>query len=198
MRGRVCVPMILLCLLLSGCGAKTADQATAFRRPYQKMTGCEMKAKVTCGVGSRDAARFTLRCTYVPGKKSTVEILEPKAVSGVRAEVDGKTLTLLYDGKCLNAGTLSRERISPAQCLPLLMDTLRNGWLLEQNPEKRGTVPCVRLSLDETGKQGGKIVSTVWLRQKDGLPVCGEVAVDGKIILRAEFTEFQFGDILST
>ena len=78
------------------------------------------------------------------------------------------------------------------------MDTLRSGWLLEQNPEKRGTVPCVRLSLDETGKQGGKIVSTVWLRQKDGLPVCGEVAVDGKIILRAEFTEFQFGDILST
>ena len=198
MRGRVCVPMMLLCLLLSGCGAKTADQARALRRPYQKMTGCEMKAVVTCGVGSEDALSFTLRCTYFPKKKSTVEVLAPKEISGVRAEVDGKTLALVYDGKCLNAGTLSREKISPAACLPLLMDTLRDGWLLEQNPEKYGKVPCMRLSLDETGKKGGKIVSTVWLQQKDGLPVCGEIAVDGKIILRAEFTEFQFGDILST
>lgn len=198
MRGRICVPMILLCLFLSGCGAKTADSAKAYRRPYQKMTGCEMKARVTCGVGSRDAAEFTLRCTYVPGKKSTVEILSPKEVAGVRAQVDGKNLSLLYEGKCLNAGTLSREKLSPVQCLPLLMDTLRDGWLLEQNREKYGQVPCVRLALDETGKRGDKIVSTLWLRQKDALPICGEIAVDGKIILRAEFTEFQFGDILST
>lgn len=198
MRGRACVPMILLCLLLSGCGAKTADQAKSLRHPYQKMTGCEMKAVVTCGVGSEDVQGFTLRCTYVPQKKSTVEVLAPKEISGVRAEVDGKTLALIYDGKCLNAGDLSREKLSPAVCLPILMDALRDGWLLEQNPEKCGEIPCMRLALDETGKKGGKIISTIWLKHKGGIPVCGEIAVDGKIILRAEFTEFQFGDILST
>lgn len=190
--------MIMLCLLLSGCGSgKTANQAKSLRQPYQKMAGCTMKAKVTCGVGSDDALTFTLRCQYVPNGKCTVEVLAPQTAKGVKALVDGKTLKLTYEGKCLNAGTLSKEAISPAACLPRMMDALRSGWLLEQNQENWGKIPCWRLSLDETGKKGGKIISTLWLRKKNYQPVHGEISVSGKTILQAEFTEFQFGDILS-
>ena len=103
---------------------------------------------------------------------------------------------LEYEGKSLDAGTLSREEISPAACLPRLMNALRDGWLLEENEETWNEVPCLRFTVDQSGPQNGKILSTVWLRQDDGTPLRGEIAVDGEIILTAEFTAFSFCDTI--
>ena len=73
---------------------------------------------------------------------------------------------------------------------------LENGWLLEENQEQWGEVPCLRLSLDQSGTQGEKIISTLWLREDDGTPLRGEISVDGEIILTAEFTRFSFYDTI--
>jgi hypothetical protein len=167
------------------------------RKPYQEMTSCSMSAQVTCGAGDENALTFSIRCSYVPDGECTVELLAPETVKGVTAIVDGDTLRLTYkDDQCLNAGTLGSEEMSPAVCLPRMMDALRKGWLLEENREKWNDVPCVRMALDQTGSKGGKIISTLWLRQNDGTPVHGEITVDKKIILQAEFTDFKFHDIL--
>ena len=50
--------------------------------------------------------------------------------------------------------------------------------------------------MDQTGEQNGKILSTLWLRQEDGTPLRGEIAVDGEIILTADFTSFSFYDTI--
>ena len=97
-----------------------------------------------------------------------------------------------------NAGVLGSEEISPAACLPRLMSALRDGWLLEENREDWNETPCLRLSVDQSGLQDGKIVSTVWLRQEDGTPLRGEIAVDGEIILTADFTSFAFCDTMES
>lgn len=197
MRRWCCVPMIALCLLLSACGAAGGtNKAQAAREPYQEMTNCSMEAAVTCGKETEDLLTFTLKCDYVPDGTSTVEVLAPDTVAGVRATLDGKTMNLVYDDACLNTGTLSSEELSPATCLPVLMNALRNGWLLEENQEDWNEVPCLRLCMDQTGKNGGKIVTTIWLKQDDGTPLYGEIAVNDEIILQAEFTSFQFGDIV--
>jgi len=197
-RRAFCVPMIFLCLLTAGCGSKeAADPARAARQPYQAMTGCSAQLGVTCGIGAEDQTTFELRGTYVPQGTCTVEILGPETVAGVSAVIRDDTMQLIYDGECLNAGTLSSQNISPAACLPVLMDALRDGWLLEENAEKWGDTPCLRLALDNTGKEGGSVISTLWLRREDYAPVHGEIAVDGEIILQAEFTRFAFGDILA-
>ena len=86
--------------------------------------------------------------------------------------------------------------MSPALCLPRLMSALREGWLLETNAEEWNEVPCVRLMLDQTGISGTKVVSTLWLRQDDGTPLRGEIAVNGENLLTAEFTSFQFCDTI--
>ena len=199
MRGRICVPMITLCLLLCGCGGteETVSEAEAARLPYQRMESCTMEAEVTCGADPETLLTFTLRCRYVPEGESTVEVLAPETAAGVKALVDGENMSLAYEDLVLSAGTLSSEELSPAVCLPRLMSALRKGWLLEENKETIDDVPCLRLSLDETGENGGKIVSTLWLRQEDGTPLQGEIAVDGEIILQARFTSFTFGDIIS-
>ena len=68
--------------------------------------------------------------------------------------------------------------------------------VLEENEETWNEVPCLRITVDQSGSQDGKIISTVWLRQEDGTPLRGEIAVDGEIILTAEFTSFAFYDTI--
>lgn len=195
MRKWLCVPMMTLLLLLSACGGKGESEAADLRDRYHDMAGCTMEAAVTCSQGDR-VWQTELRCEYVPDGEITVEVLSPETIVGVRAVLDGATLTLEYEDLCLNAGTLSSQSVSPMACLPRLMSALRDGWLLEENEETWNDVSCRRLMVDQSGTQNGKIVSTVWLRQEDGTPVRGEISVDGENILTAEFTSFTFYDTI--
>ena len=195
MRVKDCVPMIALCLLLCGC-EKQEQAAENLRAAYQEMSGCEMTAEVTCGQSGLEWSA-TLHGTFVPEGESTVEILEPLEMAGVRAVICEDGWTLEYGDLCLNAGTLTEEAVSPAAALPRMMCALREGWLLEENQEKREDVPCTRLALEQTGAAGGEIVTTVWLRQADGLPLYGEISVDGETILSARFTDFTFCDTIA-
>ena len=178
MRIENCVPMIALCLLLCGCGKQTAEPAADLRSVYQEMSGCEMTAEVTC-------------------EQSGLEVLEPLELAGVRAVIREEGWTLEYGDLCLDAGTLTEEAVSPATALARIMYALREGWLLEQNDESREGVPCTRLALDQTGASDTDIVTTVWLRQADGTPFLGEIAVDGETILTVRFTKFGFCDTIT-
>ena len=174
-------------LLLAACaGGGTGETETVdLRQRYHDMEGCVMEAAVTCGQEGLEWSAV-LRCEYVPGGESTVEVLEPASIAGIK-----------YEDACLNAGPLSSEEISPAACLPRLMSALRDGWLLEENQEDWNETPCLRLTVDQSGLQDGKIVSTLWLRQEDGTPLRGEIAVDGEMILTADFTSFVFYDTIN-
>lgn len=189
------VPMMALCLLLTACGGTGEGEAADLRDRYHDMAGCSMEAVVVC---EQEGLEWTasLRCDYVSGGESTIEVLSPETIAGVKAVLDEDTWRLEYEGEYLNAGAVSPEEISPAACLPRLMSALRDGWLLEENEEAWNEVPCLRLTVDQSGTQDGKIVSTVWLRQDDGSPLRGEIAVDGEIFLMAEFTSFTFYDTM--
>lgn len=199
MRKWMCVPMMTLCLLLVGCaggtGAGEEADAAALRAPYANMTGCEMEAEIVWSEGDQEW-RAEVRCDYVPDGETTVEVLSPETIAGVRAVVTGEDLKLEYEDLCLGAGTLSSQQVSPMACLPRLMSALRDGWLLEENREDWNEIPCVRLTVDQSGSQDGKILSTLWLNTADGTPVRGEIAVDDEIILTADFTGFSFYDTM--
>lgn len=198
MRGRRCVPMMALCLLLMGCGAGEESGAEALRQPYREMTGCAMTAEVRLSGEDGTVGDFTLRCEYAPEGVTTVEVLAPETAAGVIAEIDGEDLTLRYRDLVLGAGTVSSEKLSPMECLPELMAALREGWLLSESREEVEGEPCIRLELDRTGREGGKLVSTLYLREGDGVPVYGEIAVEGTVVLKAAFTDFTFGETCDT
>ena len=195
MRRWMCVPMMTLLLVLTACGGGETSPAVDLRDQYHDMTGCTMEAVVRCGQEGMEW-EAELRCTYAPDGPSTVEVLSPEEIAGVRAVLDEASWTLEYEADVLNAGVLSKEEISPAVCLPRLMSALRDGWLLEENQEEWNGVPCMRLTVDQSGPQDGKILSTLWLRLEDGLPLRGEIAVDGETILTADFTSFAFCDTI--
>lgn len=195
MRKIVCVLICLLCL--SGCGGTPPEEETEdLRAPYQNMTGCQMEGEVTCGIGSPDVLTYTLSCTYDPEGESVVQVLAPETAAGVEAVLTGETLALRYADSCLDAGTF--HGISPAACFPRLADALHSGWLLEQNVESVDGEDCLRLCLDQSTSDGGKVLSTVWLRLSDGLPVQGTIGVEDEIILSAVFTHFEFCDTMDS
>lgn len=196
MRKKIYVPMIALCLLLTSCGDAGEESSASLRDRYHEMSGCTMEAAIVCDQEGMEW-EASLRCEYVPGGESVVEVLAPETIAGVKAVVSDSDWSLEYEGECLNAGAISSEGISPAACLPRLMNALRDGWLLEKNEESWNEVPCLRLCVDQSGTQNGKIVSTIWLRQDDGMPLRGEISVDGEIILTAEFTSFAFYDTIT-
>ena len=97
MRKWTCVPMIALCLLLTACGGAGEKQdAVDLRDRYHDMTGCSMEAVVTC---DQNGAEWTaeLKCEYVPGGESTVEVLSPETIAGVKAVLRDTDWYLEYE-----------------------------------------------------------------------------------------------------
>lgn len=193
MRKGICVPMITICLLLCGCQTEEMNTEDVQSR-YQQMTGCTMEAVVRCEQEGMEW-ETELKCVYVPGGSSTVEVLSPETISGIRAVLDDTSWHLEYENTVLNAMPLSSEKISPAECLPFLMASLRDGWVLEENTESWNDQPCYRVTVDRSGEEE-KILSTLWISQEDMTPLRGEISVGGEIILTAEFTSFSFYDTI--
>lgn len=197
MRRWLCVPM-MMALLLSGCGAGETKETTAdtLRQLYREMSGCTMEAVVRCDQKGLEW-EGSLACQYLPGGESTVEVLAPEEIAGVKAIVREEDWSLAYEGEILNTLPVTEEELSPAVCLPRLMDALREGWLLEEGRETWAEKDCLRLRLDQTGQGEGKIISVLWLDVSDGTPVYGEVALEETTLFTVEFTAFSFCDIMS-
>ena len=195
MRKWLCVPMILA-LLLAGCGAEETNEADTLRGLYREMSGCAMEAVIRCDQNGMEW-EGSLACDYRPGGESTVEVLAPEEIAGVKALVREENWSLSYDGAILSVLPVTEEQMNPAVCLPRLMDALREGWLLEENRENRGEKDCLRLRLDQTGAGEEKIISTLWLNAADGTPVYAEVALEETTLFTVEFTAFSFCDIMS-
>ena len=103
--------MMTLCLLLTACGTGEHAGAAGAQALYQSMEGCTMEAEVSC---TQDGAVWeaTLRCDYVPEGETTVEVLAPESIEGVKAVLSGGEAELVYQDQCLDAGAVSSERIS--------------------------------------------------------------------------------------
>lgn len=191
-----CALMISLPLALCACGAigggsdKAPDKNSAqlLQEEYQMLGSCEMTATLRCD-WENEAADYTLRCHWSADGTSTVEVLEPEELAGICAELDGEELTLTYDGISLAAGTLGGEELSPVQCLPLTVDAIRNGYILQKGAEKVDGADCLRLLFDVTGTQGGKIQYAVWFGAGHA-PVKAEVITEEAVVFTVDFTEF--------
>lgn len=187
--------MISLSLLLTGCGERSADIGQRIGERYSSLGTAEMTAQVDFAY--HDQLRsYTLRCRAAGAGDYEVEVLAPEHLAGIRARFAGEEQTIVFEDLCLDAGTVSREKISPAAALPMLVEALGSGYVFETWEEPRADTDCLCATLDTTGEQG-KIVYTVWLEKEELVPLYAEIAVEDEIIFTVEFTEFEFGAILN-
>lgn len=184
---------LCLCLFLTGCASEAAP--TNLLDTYTHTTGATMEANVICS-GDNLISEFTLQCQYQAQGQSVVTVLAPDTMAGVQGILTAGEWVLEYNDMVFNVGTLSSQAISPLACLPLLMEGLSQGWVLEENTEVYQDIDCLRVTLDYADQALGSVVVTAWLSQDDGTPVGAEVTVDNARILQVLFTSFHFYDTL--
>ena len=180
------IGMALLCLvLLSGCGK--AERGAALQEQYAALSRAELTAEITCHLPEENR-QFQVTCQYNREGDSDIVVTAPAELAGLQATVSGEDLTLTYDDLVLPAG--SAAAVSPASCLPWLMRAASAGYILEEGRETLGDKPCLRLTLDTTGQDGEKVLCTAWFDQETQMPVYGEFAVDGQLLLSVDIIQF--------
>ena len=185
-KARLFAPMLILCLLLSGCAAGEAETMD-IQEQYREMTGAQAEARVTCHYGE-EVREYRLLCDYTPAS-SRVEVEEPELLRGVSATVDGETLALRYDDVLLDAGLYSGTQLSPMWAVPSMLRAIAEGYVLVCCREDVGEVSCQRATFEVTGTAGDKIYYALWFGE-DGLPLRGEITVEGTVVYMVEFINF--------
>ena len=178
--------MILL-LLFTGCGGKKQIRdAQSLQQQFCAMDSCCMEGEVTCQYEQQER-RYTLRCEWRP-ERSVVTVLAPEELAGITAVIQGEDLTLQYQGTSLGVGRLSALELSPAQCMPMLLQALRCGYITSIGEETLDGKACQYLTLDQTEGGGEKVNFAVWLYEKQ--PAAAEIRVGQQTLFQIRIAEY--------
>lgn len=188
MKKVIYIGMILMLLLLSGCGKDT--RMADLQQQYREISASQMSAEIVCHLPS-DNRTFTVVCSYDREQGSTTGITAPEEVKGISAAVSDDSLQVIYDGMILPAGEMTD--ICPANCLPYLLRAVSEGYVTEYSSETLEGRQCLRAAFDTTADSGRKILCTVWFDAENYLPDYAEFSLDGNIVLTTRILSFEIG-----
>lgn len=117
--------MTLVLLTACGSGQQRRDAFEQWREAFLAEPKHSITAEVTA-IAEESETVFLLHCDCKEDKIS-VEVLEPKNISGVKAYLSEGEGTLVYEGAVLSLGAGMPEGVSPISALPMFMDFLKNG-----------------------------------------------------------------------
>lgn len=182
-----------LALLLTGCGAEEHGRTAQLQELYGALQGYTAEIRVDIP-REEETLRYTLSLKK-DGETVEAQVLAPDALRGITARLGGETLSLAYDGVTLDAGTLC-PKVSALTCVPLLLGAFPQSYVSVQSEERFEEQNALRVSF-EAEAEGETLLCTMYFSDEN-TPLYAEIAEDGKIIAFAEFTDFTFGDILSS
>ena len=177
---------LMITLLLTGCGSAAPERKLdELQKTLHAAQELSVTADVTANLGEE---RFscTLRCVSTP-EQTSVEVLSPETVAGIRAVVGAEGTKLEYDGLSLGVGGWEPDA-SPVTALPLLLRAMRSGSTLRSWTEWEGERTLfVREAFvsDDTS-------AAVWFDAQTLQPVHAELTRGGETALRCEITEFTY------
>lgn len=191
---RLCKGVLMtmaLALLLTGCGrgqGNPADQAAAIQACYGQLTAMQAQAQVTADYGDR-AYQYTVQCQG-NAQSGSLTVLEPDSIAGAGTRwEDGKTC-LDYEELTLETGQLSPDGLSPADALPVILQTCANGALLESGWADWGQEePCLYLLLQNPNQEESTVA--LWADPETCALCQAEVRWEEQTVIRFAFTDFQ-------
>ena len=121
----------------------------------------------------------------------TLTLLEPQEMAGMVVTFGQEDSTLSYDGVLLETGTLTEDGITPVTAVPVLLETVRTGFIsfcdLEtEDDETRLRVLCRNPDIEAgTGQE-----IDLWFDPETGNLLEAEISQDGYRVLDCTFTAF--------
>ncbi len=196
MHKQICALMMTLSLLAACGGGSKGDEAEQMaldiRARYLSMAGCTAVLEISADYGDRIFdCRVDLE--HTTGADTLLTIREPELLKGVTARLrDGESL-LEFDGVTVETGPLSREGLSPLDCVPFLLTEIREGFIAQWGLEELEEEPCVRFTTaDPEGEVGQGTETVLWFERENFALRRGELLVDGVTVLQCDVTDFHW------
>jgi len=184
--------MTLLLLLLSGCGGgnETVSQDARLRQNYAGLTSFTGVARVTADYGDK-VYQYDIS---VSGDLSsgTLEVLSPETIAGTGFSWSDGGGVMTYEEVSLETGTLSPDGLSPADAMPLVLNTLATGKQLAAGEETIDGEKTLFLELANASYQEETSTVCVWLAQESGALRRAEITWEGNTVITYSFTEFSY------
>jgi len=191
---RYCTPMILLLLVLGGCGGngKNSEEAQALeiRTDYLAMSACSGTAEIRADYGQR-VYDYTIDFTWQKEGDMVLTITQPLELTGVTATLhEGETL-LQFEDVRLETGPISSEGLSPVDSLPALLEYIRSGNITQCGSEPIDAVKALRIQCgDPEAAMGSGTEAVLWFDQETHALLQGELRSDGFTVIQCTFTAF--------
>lgn len=181
---RKIVPLVLLGLLLSGCGSdKGMEQALELRSRINS-SGCSFRCEITADYIDH-YEEFELDCRTEPDGSVAFVVAEPESIAGIRGSVSGTDGTLEFEDLVLAVPLMADERISPVAAPWLLVNTLRSGCITASVREGER----LHLTIDDSYGED-PLTLEIWVEEGE-IEAC-EIAWRGRRLLTMELEDFVF------
>lgn len=188
-RSLVCVLMITLCL---GSCARTevADTTAQIADFYAGLEHAVMQVTMKADFGDR-AIPFVLQYAFVRDGDSTVEILAPEEVRGVKAVIAAGQSRLTYEDLILETGPLSGAGLTPVEALPAMLNAWQSAYVSSAGQEKLDDSPCIHVVYKST-VSGVEIQQDAWFAADSFKPLKAETLAGGIRVIECVFDTVTF------
>ncbi len=196
-RRKMCVRMMILCLMLASCGASSAESkaeqlALTIRTEYLAMTACSGQVDITADYGQR-VYSYSAQVSWEKEGDTLLTLTAPEEAAGLTARIRNGETWLEYDGISLETGPLTPEGLAPIDAIPALLTYVREGFMAECGEETLGERETVKICCrDPEEPAGSGIEASLWLDWETHALLQGEISSDGYTVLRCVFHDFQF------
>lgn len=181
------IPLLLLVLLITGCGGENSqmERAMTLRGQLQKSTGCSFESVITADYGDK-IYTFTMECQTDQSGSLTFTVTEPESISGITGTISEEGGKLTFDDVALAFELLADDQVTPVSAPWILIHTLRAGYLTSCGEENG----VLRLSIDDSYEDDALHLD-IWLDESDA-PARGEILWDGHRILSVDVRNFKY------
>lgn len=180
---KVCVPMISLCLLMSGCGQmSTGELALVIRDEYKTVESGTALLSLVADYGQR-IYQYDIQLEY-QGDETTLTLVQPAEIAGIRVNILKGETTLEYEGVQVETGALDEIGLSPVGSVPLFYQSLRESFIGETCLETVGESQWLRVDYrepDQVPGTGHEV--TLWFDTSTYHVTKGELSYDGYRII---------------
>ena len=192
MRHRAIACVLLITFCLTACGRqKTMDAAAEIAAFYAGLNNAEMQVTLRADFGDR-VSEFVLKYTFAEEGPSTVEVLEPEEVRGVKAVIEAGQSQLVFDGLMLETGPLPGTGLTPMDALPVMLNTWRAGYVSSSGWEKLDGAECFHVVYKST-VSGVEIQQDAWFAADSFKPLKAETMSGGVRVIECVFDTVTFG-----
>lgn len=179
------VVLLLLTVLLVGCGEKKLDSAMNLRRKLETADGCEFDATISADYADK-LYLFEVRCRADKTGNVSFTVLSPKSIEGITGTVSEAGGKLTFDNRVLAFEMLADGMISPVTGPWLMIRSIRGGYIHACAKSDDG----IQVQIDDSFR-GESLQIQLWL-DKDDMPTGAEFIYKNRRILSVKVNNFVF------